>query len=122
MRGQLGQHRPARLWRRDASAVFTSDGRQILGKDREAQTWLWDVRWLAGTSDWARSESFSLAEAVCREKLRGAPVVMAAATGEGEANLDERLLSEDDVRAAPLLRGREGEDVCETFLRPQKRN
>ncbi|HUF82218.1 MAG TPA: TIR domain-containing protein [Burkholderiales bacterium] len=60
---------------------------------------LWDVSWAmrldAGPEDVA---------AVCEAKLRGS-----AAGGEVPV---VRLLDEAAIRAAPILRGREGEDVC----------
>ena len=34
-------------------------------------------------------------------------------------HIAERLLTADDIKAAPILNGREGEDVCAPFLEPR---
>jgi hypothetical protein len=45
---------------------------------------------------------------VCRLRLRGSP----AATNTGLQAPFTRLIDAEIVAAAPMLRGREGEDVC----------
>jgi hypothetical protein len=68
-------------------------------------------------SDWAKTEPLSLPETVCREKLRGSWVTIKdPKTGHNVERIAERLLTADDIKAAPILAGREGEDVCAPFL------
>jgi WD40 repeat protein len=70
------------------SAAFNPDGQRVVtAGDRTAR--VWDVHWLT------RYKRHDLIEAVCREKL-------VAAAG----------LTERDVTVAPILSGRQGEDVC----------
>jgi hypothetical protein len=73
-----------------------------------------------GPGDWAKAEPLSLPETVCREKLRGSWVTVEdPKTGRNVERIVERLLTADDINAAPILSGREGEDVCAPFLEPR---
>lgn len=66
------------------------------------------------------SQPLSLPETVCREKLHGSLVtVKDPNTGRKVERIAERLLTSDDIKAAPILAGREGEDVCASFLEPR---
>jgi len=76
-----------------------------------------NIRWLMGPTDWAKAEPLSLPETVCREKL------LSFWTKVGDPKADRigkdsnvRRLTADDIKAAPILAGREGEDVCAPFL------
>jgi WD40 repeat protein len=81
----------APVWLPGATSVLT------LGAFGTAR--LWDVSW-AMRLDAARDD----VAAVCQAKLQGS-----AAGGDAPV---VRLLDEAAIRAAPILRGREGEDVC----------
>jgi hypothetical protein len=64
----------------------------------------------------------SLPQAVCREKLHGSWVtVKDPKAGLQVERIAERLLTADDIKAAPILSGREGEDVCAPFLESKPR-
>jgi WD40 repeat protein len=97
------QDRTARLWDAEtgiplaslgtqlSSIAFTPDARQVItkGNDQtESQSQVWDIHWLT------QYQGRELIRAVCREKLIGA-----------------RKIIETDVLKAPILRGREGEEV-----------
>ena len=101
------------------SAVFSPDGGRIVtASDQTAR--VWDVRWLMGPGDWAKAEPLSLPETVCREKLQGSWVTAEdPKTGRNVQRIAARLLTPADVQAAPLLAGREGEDVCAPFVEPK---
>jgi WD40 repeat protein len=71
-----------------SSATFSPDGQHVATNDNETVR-VWDVRWL---TQYGGKE---LVEAVSRE------------TG-----VSVRILSQGDVATSPILRGREGEDVC----------
>jgi len=101
------------------SAKFSSDGNQIFttSGSEGSDVHVWDIRWLKGPGDWARTERLSLPETVCREKLHGAwAMVKDLKTGRNLERIVERLLTVADIKAAPILAGREGEDVCAPFL------
>jgi len=69
------------------SVFLSKDGRRVV-TGAEQTIRVWDTRWLALHGE-------ELITAACREKLNGA-----------------KTLTKGDTRAAPLLRDREGEDVC----------
>ncbi len=71
------------------SAAWSPDGQRIVSVSRETAR-LWDAQWLTQAGR-------ELIESVCQRKLVGAS-----------------RLSATDVTAAPVLVGREGEDVCQT--------
>jgi WD40 repeat protein len=99
------------------SASFSPDGARIVTASRDRTARIWDVRWLTGPGDWAKHEPLSLPETVCREKLHGSwTTVKDPKTGRNVERIAERLLTADDIKAAPILAGREGEDVCAPFL------
>jgi WD40 repeat protein len=99
------------------SAAYSPDGRRIVTASADGTVRVWDVRWLMGPVDWAKHERYSLPEAVCREKLHGSwTIVKDPKTGRKVERIAERLLTADDIKATPILAGREGEDVCASFL------
>ncbi|TDN61159.1 WD40 repeat protein [Paraburkholderia sp. BL10I2N1] len=71
------------------SAAFSPDGQRVVTASADQTARVWPIRWLT------RNRGRSLAEAVCNEKLVGA-----------------NLLTADDEAATPLIRGRQGENVC----------
>ena len=71
------------------SAVFSPDGRRILTASDDKTARIWDVAWLT------QYYGDDLIAAVCEKKLS-----------------NFRRLTHEDILAAPILRGREGEDVC----------
>jgi hypothetical protein len=73
-----------------------------------------------GHDDWAKAEPLSLPETVCREKLHGSlTTIRDRKTSRNVERFAESLLTADDIKAAPILAGREGEDVCGPFLKPR---
>jgi len=102
------------------SAAFSPDGARIVTAPYDNTARVWSVRWLMGPGDWAKAEPLSLSETVCRERLRGSWVtVKDPKTGRNVEHIAQHLLTADDIKAAPILSGREGEDVCAPFLEPR---
>jgi WD40 repeat protein len=116
-----GYDKTARLWNAATGAQigptlkhgFYIDG-AILSKDEtRILTWsfdgiarLWNVRWAMRDA----TDSNFVAD-VCREKLIGASVA-----GRGTPSrvlFGVRSIDEGDTAAAPILRGREGQNVCD---------
>jgi WD40 repeat protein len=134
--GQNGTARVWRVWREGEDNAWTSvafegfpsggtspsfspDGTQIVTTSYGTAR-IRNVRWLMGPGDWAKNEPLSLPETVCREKLHGSwTTVKDLKTGRYVERIAERLLTAEDIQAAPILAGREGEDVCAPFLEPQ---
>jgi hypothetical protein len=80
---------------------ISPDGRRMLAMDWEGAL-LADIEWLTGGPGVTGERSLSrLVELACQQKLPG-----------GQGNLLP-VISRADVEAAPILRGREGEDVCD---------
>jgi hypothetical protein len=73
-----------RIW----SAVFSPDGQSVVTAS-DGATRVWPLPWLM------RYRGRSLIEAVCKDKL-----------------VNASLLTADDESALPLIRGRQGENVC----------
>jgi WD40 repeat protein len=69
-------------------AAFSRDGKRLVSASLDKTARVWDVRWLT-------LHGGELVLATCREKLAGA-----------------RVISADDVAAAPVLIGRQDQDVC----------
>lgn len=102
------------------SASFSPDGSHIVTTSDYGTARVWDIRWLMGSGDWARAEPLSLPETICREKLQGSWVTAKdPKTGRKVEHISTRMLTADDIKAAPILAGREGEDVCAPFLEPR---
>jgi WD40 repeat protein len=100
--------------------AFSPDGKHLVTTSSFFGPGLWSIRWLMGPGDWAKTEQRSLAETACREKLRGSwSTFEDPHTGRTVERIGERLLTADDIKAAPILAGHEGEDVCEPFLHPR---
>lgn len=84
-------------WRADGQAVLT------WGEDRAARIWL--QPWMThseGLNAWAGE--------ICDAKLRGRAIERQGA--DGATWIGVRRISAEDAALAPILRGREGEDVC----------
>lgn len=79
------------------SAAFNSDGTRIVTAGRDRTVRVWDISWLAADQIRAAQALSPLIEAVCTEKL----------------NSSISRITDSDARSVPLLRGREGDDVCE---------
>ena len=90
-----------------SGAVFSRDENRILTWSLDNTARLWSVRWAMRSVNDPR-----FLKDLCREKLVGAPVEargnqLPLRTLEGVRHIDSR-----DTTVAPILRGREGEDVC----------
>jgi WD40 repeat protein len=98
------------------SASFSSDGDRIVSASHDGTARIWDARLLVMPGAWAKAEPRSLPETVCREKLRGSwTTVKDPKTGRNVKRIAERLLTEEDIKAAPIPTDRVGEDVCAPF-------
>lgn len=86
-------------------AVFSPDSTRIVTASEDGTARVWDVRYLTGRVDWAKSHSMSMEATVCRDKLRTESV---------------RRITRGDTAAASIFRGREGEDACSPFLRSER--
>lgn len=89
------------------SALFTKDEDRILTLSGDGKARLWDVRW--AMRDVAEA---GFIPDLCREKLTGASVLAHLHRSAAKVMTGVRHLDEHDTAAAPILRGREGEDVC----------
>ncbi len=83
------------------SAAFSADGARILTASLDRTARVWNAAYLMTSGEWDKSRAGSMAAQVCRTKLVGGA----------------RHLNAADIDAAPILRGRLGEDVCAPFLR-----
>jgi dipeptidyl aminopeptidase/acylaminoacyl peptidase len=101
------------------SASFSPEGTRIVTASDDGTARVWDVAWLIGDEGraWANAHSprfhlKPLIEAACAEKLVGTERTMLNRDGEEIGRESVRRLTEADTDTAPILRGREGEDVC----------
>jgi hypothetical protein len=102
------------------SAAFSPDGACVVTASDDGTARIWNVHWMMGPSYWAKTEPLSLPETVCRKKLHGSwTIVRDPKTGRNFERIAERLLTAEDIKAAHILAGREGEDVCAPFLEPR---
>jgi WD40 repeat protein len=88
-------------------AVFSKEEARILTWSLDKTARLWDVRWAMrdpGKADFVRD--------LCREKLVGQSVQAQATASPAPLFVGVRNIDMRDTEAAPILRGREGEDVC----------
>jgi WD40 repeat protein len=72
------------------SAAFSPDEHRIVTASGDKTARIWNVRWLM------EHQGQALIDAVCREKLIGSA----------------RVLTPEDVLAAPILQGSAGQNVC----------
>jgi WD40 repeat protein len=88
-------------------AVFSKDETRILTWSSDRTARLWDVSWAMRDA----SEPGFVQE-VCREKLVGASFEVRTTSSSPAVLVGVRHIDTRDTLAAPILRGREGEDVC----------
>jgi len=86
-------------------ALFSADESRILTWSDDKTARLWNVQW--AMRDVRRPDFL---QDLCRKQLVGASVL--AQPPGPQVLLGVRHIDERDTRAAPILRGREGEDVC----------
>ncbi len=97
------------------SVSFSANGRRIVTASTDRTARVWDMKWLASEQNRKALELKPLAVAVCEEKLRGTVKVINP-DSDNPVYKSVRHLSKEDIEAAPILRGREGEDVCAPIL------
>ena len=88
-------------------AVFLKDEARILTWSRDKTARLWNVGWAmrdVADSDFVRD--------ICRQILVGASVRARTTRSAEQVPVGLRHLDAGDTVAVPILRGREGEDVC----------
>jgi WD40 repeat protein len=85
------------------SARFSEDEAIVFVSSENGQQAAWDVSWAMKPQPVAEDIA-----AICRKRLQGSLVPARS----GEATPFPRLIDDEMVAAAPILRGREGEDVC----------
>jgi hypothetical protein len=90
-------------------AVFSKDETRILTWSADRTARLWNVTWAMRDA----SDPGFIAD-VCREKLVGASLAARMTSSSPTVLSGVRHLDARDTLAAPILRGREGEDVCAT--------
>ena len=95
LRGAIGGRRPVVL------ATRLADGAQVLSHSHDGEVRVWDTGFASETD--ASPERIA---AACASKLRGT-----GSPGSGGVAF-VRTLDDTGVFRAPILRGREGEDVC----------
>lgn len=88
-----------------SGALFSADESRILTWSDDKTARLWNVQW--AMRDVRRPDFL---QDLCRKQLVGASVL--AQPPGPQVLLGVRHIDERDTRAAPILRGREGEDVC----------
>jgi WD40 repeat protein len=98
------------------SIGFSPNGAQLITASSHGFARVWSIRWLMGPGDWKKTEPYSRAETICREKLPDAWFTVPDPETGRRKRIAERLLTAEDIQAAPILAGREGEDVCAPFL------
>jgi WD40 repeat protein len=99
--------------------LITADGSRLLMLTKYGEVVLWDISWLSGNaqrnaaagSD-PRPRLELLIDAACSASLGGTERIVADADGKEIRRESVRRLTGAGTDAAPILRGREGEDVC----------
>jgi WD40 repeat protein len=101
------------------SVSFSRDGTRMVTTSSDRTARIWEIAWLIGDKGraWANAhnpklELKPLVEAACAEKLVGTERILRDAQGDEINRESIRRLTKADTDAAPILRGREGEDVC----------
>jgi hypothetical protein len=88
-------------------AVFSKNDGWILTWSGDGTALLWDVKWAT------RNETeVAFVRDLCREKLAGVSILVRPRPSAPEVRMGVRHIDTRDTEAAPILRGREGEDVC----------
>jgi hypothetical protein len=102
-----------------SSASFSPDGTRIVTVSAYGNATVWQVSWLIGDPgrEWANAHNQSirlkpLIEATCNEKLVGTERIVVNEERSEFGRESVRRLTKGDTDAAPILRGREGKDVC----------
>ena len=90
-------------------AAFSKDETRILSWSADGTVRLWDATWARRT----KASREDVAE-ICQQRLQGS----LAPTNAGAKAPFTRLVDARAVAAGPILRGREGEDVCIPFDPP----
>jgi WD40 repeat protein len=88
-------------------AVLSADQRRILTWSEDGRVWQWDLQWALRNP---KDPDFVID--VCREKLVDSTVNIPSASSATEVLVGVRRIDKLETAAAPILRGREGEDVC----------
>ena len=90
-----------------SGAAFSKDETHALTWSRDNTGRLWNVRWAmrdAVDPDFVAD--------ICREKLVGSSGRAGATPSTAQVFVGVRYIDARDTAAAPILRGREGENVC----------
>ncbi|MDD3354628.1 TIR domain-containing protein [Zoogloea sp.] len=88
-------------------AVFSADQRHVFTASTGGRVRKWDVKWAT-----RNPREFFFIEELCREKLVGETIQTPSTSSGGALRVGVRHVDTRDTSAAPILRGREGEDVC----------
>ncbi len=88
------------------NAQFSNNERQLISWGNDYSMHTWDIHWAM-----RNPQDPNFIPDLCREILVGASIKKKTPDGR-EMLVGVRHIDEIDVKAAPILRGREGEDVC----------
>jgi dipeptidyl aminopeptidase/acylaminoacyl peptidase len=101
------------------SGQFSPDGTRIVTAFDDNTARMWDRGWSIDAEERAKANLPPLTVAVCKDKLRGTVrITEPPAKQDFNDPLYEsvRHLSKSDIGKRPILRGRQGEDVCAPFV------
>ena len=116
-RWPLDRHPPGRPLGPVNSAAFSPDGRSIVTASYDNTARVWQVEWLLSDESraWVSAHSEGprlglLVKSSCAEKLNGTERRIVDSEGREVGKESARRLTHEDVLAAPILSGLEGED------------